>query len=172
LLSPVRARRQPDRERLGEVFDRMCLRIPTIEVLDETLARWVRAIELGVGLGRVAKRTLPELASLEVVRVLQRVARLVTEQAHALQTGAALHLEHHLPFEADESRMRQIERDADAGDAVRRAPFVTQPRVKTEAPKPRRIELFAEAFHAVFEPGVFYGEPELAEANVEELLGR
>jgi hypothetical protein len=44
--------------------------------------------------------------------------------------------------------------------------------VKTEAPKPRRIELFAEAFHAVFEPGVLYGEAELAQANVEELLGR
>jgi hypothetical protein len=68
--------------------------------------------------------------------------------------------------------MRQVERDADTGDAVRRAPFVTEPRVKTEAPKPHRIELFAEAFHAVFEPGVGHRETELTQANIKELLGR
>ena len=120
----------------------------------------------------LACKKLPELAPLKVVRVLQRMSGLVTEKAHALHAGAALHLEHHLPFEADQPWMGQIERDANAGDAVRRAPFVTQPRVKTEAPKPRRVELFAEAFHAVFEPGVLHGEAELAQANVEELLGR
>ena len=150
----------------------MGLRIPTIQVFDETLARRVRSIEVGVRLGRPAERLLPELAPLQVVRVLQCMARLVTEQAHALHTSATLHLEHHLPFETNEPRMRQIERNANTGDAVGRAPFVTQPGVKTEAPKPRRIELFAEAFHAIFQPGVGHGETELAQANIEELLGR
>jgi hypothetical protein len=161
LASPIRARREPDGKRLGEVFDRVRLRIPTIQVFDEALARRIRAIEVGVGLGCAAKRALPELAPLQVVGVLQRVSRLVTEQAHALHTRAALHLEHHLPFEAHEPRMGQIERDADTGDAVGRAPFVAQPRVEAKSPKPRRIELFAEAFHAVFEPGVCDGEAEL-----------
>jgi hypothetical protein len=67
--------------------------------------------------------------------------------------------------------MGQIKRDADAGDAVRRAPFVTQPGVKPEATKTRSIKLLAEAFHAVFEPGVLHGEVELAQANIEELFG-
>ena len=68
--------------------------------------------------------------------------------------------------------MGQIEGDADAGDAVGRAPFVTQPSVKTKAAKPSHVELFAEAAYAVFEPGVRHGQAELAQANIEELLGR
>jgi hypothetical protein len=68
--------------------------------------------------------------------------------------------------------MGQIERNADAGDAVRRAPLVAQPGVNAEAPKPPRVELFAEARDAVFEPGVLDGEAELAQPNVEELFGR
>ena len=47
-----------------------------------------------------------------------RVSRFVAEQAHALDPRTPLHFEHHLPFEADESCMCQIKRDADAGDAV------------------------------------------------------
>jgi hypothetical protein len=97
---------------------------------------------------------------------------LVAEEAHALYACAPLHLEHHLPFEADESWMGQVEGDAHARNAVRRAPFVAQPGVKTEPAKSGRVELFAEALHAVFEPRVFYSQPELTQANVEELFGR
>jgi hypothetical protein len=68
--------------------------------------------------------------------------------------------------------MRQIERDADTRDTIGRAPLVTQPRVKTEAPEPRRIELFMQALHTVFEPRAGDCETELTQANIEELLGR
>jgi hypothetical protein len=44
--------------------------------------------------------------------------------------------------------------------------------VKTEAPEPRRIELFMQALHTVFEPRAGDCETELTQANIEELLGR
>jgi hypothetical protein len=68
--------------------------------------------------------------------------------------------------------MCQIERNADAGNAVGGEPLVAQPGVNPEGPKAGRIELFAELRDAVLEPGAFHGEVELAQANVEELFGR
>ena len=44
--------------------------------------------------------------------------------------------------------------------------------MNSEAMQAGRIELLTKAVHAVFEPGVGHGEAEVAEANVEELLGR
>ena len=85
---------------------------------------------------------------------------------------STFHLEHHLPFETYQPRMSQIEGDADAGDAVRREPLVTQPCVNTKAPKACAIELFAQAVDAVLEPSVLYGQAELRQANVEKLFGR
>src|SRR5258708_18789239 len=54
---PLRAWREPDRERLGEVLVRMGLRVVLAQVLDVPLTRGVRAVER-----RLGPRPIPEPA--------------------------------------------------------------------------------------------------------------
>ena len=149
----------------------MGLRVPAVEVFHESFARRVGSVEIRVGLGRAAECLLPERSPLEVVCVLERMPGFVSKQTHALDASAPLHLEHHLPFQPHQPGVREIEWHSDAGNAVWRAPLIAQPEVDTKPPQPRDVELFAKAPHAVFEPRIGNGETELAQANVEELLG-
>ena len=43
-LAPIRTRREPDRERLGEIFVRVALRVPEPEMLNEIPTRRIRFI--------------------------------------------------------------------------------------------------------------------------------
>ena len=63
---------------------------------------------------------------------------LVAEDAHAPGRRAALDFEHLLALEPGEPRVREVEGDGDARDAIRREPLVGQPEMRPEADAARR----------------------------------
>ena len=103
-----------------------------VEMQDEALAVRLRRVELGVLLARAAEDLAPLPPAPERERVVDGVAGLVPEDTHAPLGIASLDLEHLREFELREARVCQVERDGDAGDAVRREPLVRQPVVRAE----------------------------------------
>src|SRR5919197_5827090 len=65
--------------------------------------------------------------------------------------------------------MGKIERDGDAGHAIRREPFVREPVMGAEA-QPARVELGVDLRDALLEIGAFDLHREIAHPDVEELL--
>ena len=70
-----------------------------------------------------AEQLLPSAALPQLVGVVDRVTGLVAQDLQAPCLGAPFDLEHLRALELLEARVREVERDRDAGDAVRRKPF-------------------------------------------------
>ena len=139
---PVGARVEPDGERLREIFVGMALRVPVIEMLDEALAVRLRRVVLGIRRRRAAEQPAPRRPPAQVVRVVDRVAGFVAQDLQARRSIAAFDFEHLRQLELLQPRMREVEGDRDARDAVRREPLVRQPVVRPE----RRPRLTSSAF--------------------------
>ena len=97
------------------------------------------------------------------------MAGLVPQDPQARLGIAAFDLEHLRELELREPRMREVERDGDAGDAVRREPLVRQPVVRPER-QAARVELGVELRDARLELGALDGQPEIAHPDLEQLL--
>ena len=66
--------------------------------------------------------------------------------------------------------MGKVERHGDAGNAVGREPFLGQPYVRMEADA-AQVELAIQALDTSLDPGSGQGQPEIAEAQVEQRFG-
>ena len=167
---PFARRRQPHRERLGEVLVGMALRVPRVEVKHVALAVRLRGVELRIGLGRRSKDVTPLAAAPQTVGVVDGMAGFVAQDAHAPLVLAALHLEHLRLLELLEPRMRQVERDRNRRRAVRREPLVGQIEVNGAA-QALGGHLALKLGDAVGEP-ILDGDGEVAHAHVEQRLVR
>ena len=110
-LAPVGARLQPDREGLGEVLVGMALRIPQPQMLDVILARRIGPVVARIAGRGTAEQFLPAAAALQPVGVLDDVAGLVAQDAHAFGARAAFDVEDLLALEPHQARMGEIERE-------------------------------------------------------------
>src|SRR5688572_30860398 len=97
----------------------MTLGVPQPQVLDVSLAGRIGAVVLGIASGRLAEELLPPAPALELVRVLERMAGLVSHDAHAFRTRRALDVEELIVLEAPEPGMREVKRDREPGDVCR-----------------------------------------------------
>ena len=120
---PFAARPKPDRERLREILVRMALGVPEAQVLHEMLAGGIRPIVARIMPRGRAEQLLPTPAALQLVGMLHGMARLVTENGHALGPGAALDLEHHFLLEFHQAGMGEIEGNRNAGHICRTEPL-------------------------------------------------
>ena len=111
------------------------------------------------------------LAALQLIAVLDGMARLVAEDGHAFGPGAALDVEHHFLLELHQAGMGEIERDGNARRLVRTEPFARDPGVGTQ-PNAPLFKLFVKSFDAVLEPRAFDRNLQTAEAPLEQLLIR
>ena len=141
--APVRFRREPDGERLGEVLVGMALRVPRVDVLHEALAVRLRIVELRIRLRRAAKQRTPLPPQAQLVDVVDHVPGFVPENAHAPLVIAAFDLEHLRLFQPLQARMRQIEGHGHRRRAVRREPLVGNVEVDRK-PQLARLELRAQ----------------------------
>src|SRR5262249_2583247 len=116
----------------------------------EALAVWLWRVVLGIRRRGLAKELQPLASSLQAKRVVERVSRFVAQDLHAPLVVAALHFEHLALFELFEPRVRQIERNGDAPNAVRGKPFVREPEMRTEHELSLR-ELVVQLVDARFE---------------------
>ena len=102
--------------------------------------------------------------------MVECVRRLVAKQLHAPLALAPLHLQHDAALEAREARVRQEERDGEAGGALRREPVRGEPDVGPEA-QPGASELGVQASDARLERRALDAQAQVAEPDVEELFG-
>src|SRR5438093_738983 len=102
----------------------MTLRVPVIQVLHEAFAVRLWRVVLGVRRVRVAEDAPSRRPPAEVVGVVDRMAGLMTQDAQAPGGLTALDLEHLRELQPGEPRVREIERDGDAWDAVGGEPLV------------------------------------------------
>ncbi len=123
----------------------------------------------GYSRARRAEQLEPLPPPLQVKRVVDRVTRLVAQDLHAPLVLAALDFEHLALFELLEPRMREIERNGDAADAVGREPFVGEPVVRMEHDLALR-EFLVEERDARRELAALDGERQIAHPDVEQLF--
>jgi hypothetical protein len=158
--APVGVRGQPDGERFREVFVRMALCVPAVQVKDEALAIRLRRVIVGILHVRRPEELLPSSPLAEFVGVVNRVPRLVPEDLEAPVFRSPLDLEHHRALQFFETRMCEIERDRHAGDPIRREPFGGQPEVRLEQ-EPPVVDLALELLNPGLQNAPFDGQPEL-----------
>ena len=142
-----------------------------IDVLHEALAVRLRVVELRVRLGGAAEQRAPLPPQAQLVGVVDDVAGLVAQDAHAPLVIAALDFEHLRLLEPLEPRMRQVERHRHRRRAVRREPLVGDVEVDREA-QLARFELGSQLRDAAFDDRAFELERQIGEAQIEQLLVR
>ena len=128
-FAPVDIGIEPYGKRLGEVLNRVRLCIPAGKVDDMAPALRPRLVGFRIGLLRITEQLAVAIALVKLVGVVERVTRLVPENAPALRLAGALHLEHLAALQAHQARMREIEGDREAQHPIRREEFLRQPRV-------------------------------------------
>ncbi len=123
---------QPHGERFRKVFYGMALRIPGIQMQDEFFAVRLGLVVIRVRCRGFAKHFSPAAAAAESVGVVDGMPRFVPQNLHAPVFRTTLDLQHQFPLEFHQAGMSQIEGDRHARDAVRREPFVREPKVGSE----------------------------------------
>src|SRR5687768_5010531 len=94
---------------------------------------------------------------------------LMPENAHAPFHLAAFDLEHLIQFQFGKARMGQIERNGDSGHAIRRKPFLRQPKMRSEA-QSSFVQLSVQLRDTLFKGTSFELQMEIAEAEIKQLL--
>src|SRR5262245_519053 len=163
---PVRARPQQHRKSLGKILVRMALRIPEPKVLDIAPAGRIGPVVARVALRGRPEQLLPAPATLQLVGMLYGMARLMTENGHALGPGAALDVEHHFLLDLHQAGMSEIERDRNTRRAFRTEPLARYPRVRPQPDAPL-LEFFIKIIEAILEPGAFDRNPQTAETALD-----
>src|SRR5258708_3996521 len=97
------------------------------------------------------------------------MAALVPQQHLAAFCGASFHLQHLVHLERFEPRMRQIKRNRDRRHAFRREPFVAKVAIRPKCDAARG-ELVVKLAHSFFELVPLDPDPQIADANVEQLF--
>ncbi len=98
--------------------------------------------------------------------MLHDVAGFMAKNGHAFGPGAALDVDDHFSLEPHQPRMRQIERNGDAGRVVRAEPLAGNPGVRPHADAGLR-QFVMQGDQAVLEPGALDGDLEVLEPDLE-----
>jgi hypothetical protein len=85
--------------------------------------------------------------------------------------GAALDIEDLGTLESFQTGVSEVERDRDPRNAIGREPFFGEPEVGLDT-QVSRLELAVEPLDRLLEPRSLELDPEVAEAPLEEFLGR
>src|SRR3954466_8626033 len=140
----------------------MALRVPQPQMLDIAPAGRIGPVVARIMFRRRAEQLLPTPAALQLVAVLDGVARFVTEDGHAFAPGSALDVEHHLLLELHQAGMGEIERNRDAGHTARTEPLARDPRVRPQ-PDAALLEFLVERGDAILQPGALDRNPQAGE---------
>ena len=126
-------RLEPDREGLGEILGGMGLGVPGAQMLHEAAAAGPRPVGVRIGKRGGTEGLAPGLEPAQTVCGINGVAGLVAQNAHEPVAVAALHFAHKMTLESDQPLVGEIERDGDAGNAIGREPFLSQPAMRAKA---------------------------------------
>ena len=136
-LTPIKVRRQPDGERLGEIFIRMALRIPVVEMHHVTAAERPRTIKFRCLISRrLSESLLPFFLFRQLIGVAVSVRRFVPDQSHEPLWRSALDFEHHRLLQLAQPVVHEKKRHEDRRDADRHEPFIADMSKADERPAP------------------------------------
>src|SRR5262245_5630217 len=96
----------------------MALRVPSRQIDDMRSAVDPGAIAGGVGFARIAKQLAVARSRTETIGLVQRVARLVPQDATAFGLAGALAFEHLRALQTHQPPVGEIEGDRKSQDAV------------------------------------------------------
>ena len=122
---------------------------------------------------RLAERSeafAPAAAAVESIGVVERVRGFMAQQTHARRDAAALGVADAVALESQQARVREIERDREAGGSVRREPARRVPRVGTEARDAFAREVAIEPREQRLEARARDLQAQVAQAQVEQFL--
>jgi hypothetical protein len=136
---------------------------------NETPAVWAGDVVLGVLRGPFAEELYPFSPELQLVRVIDRMANFVPENAHAPFWGAPFDLEHLREFETRQAWMREIEGNGDPWNPVGGKPLVGQPVVWTKT-HAACFKLACNAGDPPLELGSPDRQAEVADTQIQQAL--
>ena len=125
------------------------------------MANWVRKTW--------AKALMPAPLEVQPKSVVDRMACLVAQDAHARDVGAAFDFQHLFSFELHQTRVGQIKRNCESGHTVGRKPFRRQPHVRFEA-NTAVVQFAVETFNVRFQKRSLDPDREIADTRVEQSL--
>src|SRR5450432_208041 len=111
----------------------MTLRVPTGYMPNESLAVTPRVIAIGIGRARCAEELAPPRATVQPMRVLNRVSGLVPHDRHARRGVSTFHRMHLSTLESHESGVGEIEGNGESRNTRWRKPLFREPDVRTDA---------------------------------------
>src|ERR1700686_4820286 len=114
---------------------------------------------------------MPAPLEVQAKGVVDSMAGFVTQDAHALDVGAAFDLQHLLSFQPHQPRMCQIKRNCKSRHTVRRKPFRRQPDVRLKA-NAAFVQLAVETFNMRFKKRSLDSYRQIANTRVEQSLIR
>ncbi len=128
--TPLRTWREPDGEGLGEVFRRMCLCVPRRQVQHKLPAARLGFVKIRVGLCKRAEELAILALEVKPESRVEGVAGFVTQNPQAFGVSAAFDLQHLLPLQLHQTRVREVKRDGDARHPIWRKPLFCQPNMR------------------------------------------
>jgi hypothetical protein len=146
---PVRSGRQPHGERFGEVLVGMFLCVPTFDVAHVFPAERHGPVVIAIHAVKRSEQMSPRRGAVQPIRVVDRVTGFVTHVHH--DRAVALEIVDRL-LELRETRIGEIERDADHRLAVGTAPLVGEVADGMELPEPLALELAVELLDEPLDP--------------------
>src|ERR1700730_7186709 len=102
-------------------------------MLHELAARRIGPVIAGVALRRRPEELPPSPPALELIGMLDDVAGLVAQNAHAFRPGVAFVVDDLLLLQLHQAWGGEIERDGDAGRILRAEPLARDPGVRAHA---------------------------------------
>ncbi len=166
-LSPVEIGREPYRERFGEIFIRVLLCIPAEYVADVVVWERVGLVSLAIRPWVWPESHSPVGTIVQTIRIIERVTCLVTKEPHRLLVG--LDSLGEIILDALETRISEIERDADQRRSVRASPLIAEIN-RWMKPKPFCIQLRVKLVDHALDPGSGDGQAKLGYLPGEEVL--
>ncbi len=112
---------------------------------------------------------MPAPLEVQAKGVVDGVAGLVTEDAHALDVSAAFDLQHLFSFQPHQSRMGQIKRNCESRHTVGRKPFRRQPHVRLKT-NTAIVQFAVETLDVRFEKRSLDPYRQIADTCVEQSL--
>ena len=164
--SPIRSGGQPHRERLCEVFIGMLLRVPSKDVAHMGPRQGVRRVVIGVGQSVVPEQRSEFKALVQAECVIHRMSCLVAEVAHRLVV--TLDRPGVLGLDSLESRIREIERNANEWRSVWASPLIAEIDRRLER-DPSRRQFGVEPLDELLDPRPANRESKLRDSSAEEL---
>ncbi len=168
-FAPVRARRQPHRKRLGKIFIRMLLRIPSRQMPHIIARKRSGPVIVAIRPPERSKGPFPFRRIMQLVRIGERVSRFMPQVHHDLSRVFQVM---RFFFQLRQRRTRQIKRNPDNRLARRASPLIRQVNSRTKFRQPLRFQLTIELFDKAFDRRPGKRKSQLANRPTQKFLVR